>query len=262
LEQSNQVTDRYYDHEQKDDELNPACTTNSSTTNNISELQITNNDNFSESDKLEYSETAPISNDILHKIKLLKIINDIGTPLYAYKEIMEWAKDAYLSDYKFGSGQKSYKQTIKFLQQKLNFQKCQPTKLTVELYQDKMKIDVVVFDVRQMLLSLLNNSELNQSQNLVVNKNDRFAKYEPPDGQYGEINSGTWYDTAYANCIENPNTDFLCPLVLASDKTSLSEMGDLHIDAIFLTTSLFNTHVSEKIKVNLLIPSSQKLLDT
>ena len=122
LEQSNQAAVKYYNHEQQDDKINTSCTTNSSTINNISELQNTNNDNFSESDKLEYSETVPISNDILHKIKLLKIINDIGMPLYLYKEIMEWAKDAYLSDYKFGSGQKSYKQTIKFLQQKLNFQ--------------------------------------------------------------------------------------------------------------------------------------------
>jgi hypothetical protein len=35
----------------------------------------------------------------------------------------------------------------------------------------------------------------------------------------------------------------LCPLILASDKTTLSDMGDLHVDAIFMSTSIFNFKV-------------------
>ena len=58
-----------------------------------------------------------------------------------------------------------------------------------------------------------------------------------------KINSGEWYNTTFDKCITNPETDFLCPLVLASDKTTLSDMGNLHVDAIFMTTSLFNIQV-------------------
>ena len=43
---------------------------------------------------------------------------------------------------------------------------------------------------------------------------------------------------------KNPESEFLCPLILASDKTTLSEIGDLHVDAIFMTTSIFNIKVS------------------
>ena len=89
-----------------------------------------------------------------------------------------------------------------------------------------------------MLISLFNNPDLNQYKNLVVNESDRFAKYEPVDNRFGKINSGVWYNTAFDICITNPETDFLCPLVLASDKTTLSDMGNLHVDAIFMTTSL------------------------
>lgn len=70
---------------------------------------------------------------------------------------------------------------------------------------------------------------------MVVNSSDRFAKYESDDGLLGEVNSGTWYDVAYNSCITDIDKEFLCPLILASDKTILSEIGDLHIDAIFMT---------------------------
>ena len=97
-----------------------------------------------------------------------------------------------------------------------------------------------------MLLSLFDNVELNQKENLVVNTNNVFSKYKPPNIKLGEVNSGKWYNVAYDNCISAPDTDFLCPIILASDKTTILEMGDLHVDAIFMTTSLFDYKVSEK----------------
>ena len=190
------------------------------------------------------SEPYHFSNDVYQEVKLLRLLDDIGTPLYAYKKIMEWAKDAYMSNYEFSSKQNSYQQTIKYLQNKLQFKICKPTTIPVTLKQDNLIIDVVVFDVKQMLMSLFDNTNLNQYQNLVVNSTDRFAKYEPDDNRFGEVNSGTWYNTAYKNCITDPDNDFLCPLVLASDKTTLSELGDLHVDAIFMTTSIFDIKVN------------------
>ena len=109
-----------------------------------------------------------------------------------------------------------------------------------------MEADVVLFDVKDMLASLFNSPELNHYNNLVVNSTDWFAKYVPDDGLIGEVNSGSWYGTAYNNCINDPNKDFLCPLILASDKTTLSEIGDLHVDAIFMSTSIFNIKVKLK----------------
>ena len=95
-----------------------------------------------------------------------------------------------------------------------------------------------------MLASLLADPVLNQSKNLVINKHNRLGKYEPPNNRYGEVNSGEWYQTAYANCIKDPEKDFLCPIILSNDKTTLSDIGDLHVDGIFMTTSLFNVEVS------------------
>lgn len=104
-------------------------------------------------------------------------------------------------------------------------------------------MDVVVFNVSTLLASLFNDTELNQYENLVVNPKDRYGRYKPVNNCLGEVNSGQWYNVAYQNLIKKPDNDFLCPLILASDKTTISEMGDLHVDAIFMTTSIFNTKV-------------------
>ena len=40
------------------------------------------------------------SQDIFYEVKLLKLLNKIGAPSYSYKKIMEWAREAYLADYK------------------------------------------------------------------------------------------------------------------------------------------------------------------
>ena len=114
------------------------------------------------------------------------------------------------------------------------------------MYKDNMHIDVVVFDVKKMLLSLFDDVELNQKENLVVNTNDVFSKYKPPNNKLGEVNSSKWYNVAYENCISDSDTEFLCPIILANDKTTILEMGDLHVDAIFTTTSLFDYKVNEK----------------
>src|SRR5687768_7836626 len=92
-----------------------------------------------------------------------------------------------------------------------------------------------------MLSSLLNDKSINKLSNLVVNKNDRFAKYEPPTGKLGEVNSGSWYQNAYSTMIsKDPEKDFLMPIIFAMDKTTISNLGHLHVYAVMFTTTIFN----------------------
>ena len=189
------------------------------------------------------NKTLHYSDNIIHEVKLLQIINELGTPLYAYKTILDWAKEAQLSNYNFESQHGTYQQTINFLEHKLLLGITRPQTIPVDMYKDNMKIDVVVFDVKKMLLSLFDNKDLNKQENLVVNMTNPFSRYTTCDNLLGEVNSGKWYQTAYDKCITDPESEFLCPIILASDKTTISEMGDLHVDAIFMTTSLFDYKV-------------------
>ena len=136
----------------------------------------------------------------------------------------DWAKEAQLSNYNFESQHGTYQQTIHFLEQKLLLGITWPQTITVDMYKDNMHIDVVVFNVKKMLLSLFDDVSLNQKENLVVNTNNVFSKYMPANNLLGEVNSSKWYKVAYDNCITDPDTDFLCPIILASDKTTISEM--------------------------------------
>lgn len=238
--------------------LNTTNSKNIATTDSIVEeadsKELTNSESSSSSEEASITQNMEddnhgyqpyyFSSDEYQEIKLLKLLNDLGTPLYAYKLIMEWAKEAHLSSYSFDSQHTSHKHMISYLQNKLQIKMCQPTIIPVKLMHDNYQADVVVFDVREMLMSLFDSQELNQMDNLVVNSKNIFSKYDPDDNRYGEVNSGTWYGKAYQNCIKKPEEDFLCPIILASDKTTLSDMGDLHVDAIFMTTSIFDIKVS------------------
>ena len=95
-----------------------------------------------------------------------------------------------------------------------------------------------------MIAFLFDDPAINQYENLVVSLPNCFSKYKPLNNRYGKVNSGSWYTTAYNNCIKDMKKDFLCPLILANDKTTISEISDLHVDAIFIPSSVLNLAVS------------------
>lgn len=107
------------------------------------------------------SNTFHYTDDIGHEVNLLKIINDLGAPLYAYELIMKWARDSHLSNYSFDSKHKTYKQTISYLEDQLQFKICRPTNVPVTLLTDNATINVVVFDVKKMLASLFDDPRIN-----------------------------------------------------------------------------------------------------
>ena len=74
------------------------------------------NDNIDESTNQNFY----FSQDIFHEVKLMKLLNEIGAPLYSYKKSMEWAREAYLSDYKFDSPHTSYNATLNHLEKNCN----------------------------------------------------------------------------------------------------------------------------------------------
>jgi len=104
------------------------------------------------------------TNSIAHEIDLLKLIIDMGAPLYAYEHIMKWAKESYMSKYTFDSKHKTYQQTINYLEKQLQFNICCPIKILVELSQDQFSIDVVVFDVKKCLHCYLMTLQLTKKK--------------------------------------------------------------------------------------------------
>lgn len=181
-----------------------------------------------------------------HEAELLKLIHSMGAPNGAFQSIMSWAKTALASGYDFQPSPIAYERQIIQFEKMVGMTACRPSRVSVNMYRpDQVEdiLDVVVFDFPTMLASLFNCPVLNKINNLVVNPQDRFSKYESPDGLLGEVNSGTWYDTAYSHLIKNPDKEFLCPIIFAMDKTVISEMAGLSVLVILFTSSVFNREV-------------------
>ena len=59
-------------------------------------------------------------NDNRVENNLLKLILEIGAPNYAFKKILNWAKDAYSTGYQFNPRSTSYKSQIKMIEKHSN----------------------------------------------------------------------------------------------------------------------------------------------
>ena len=109
------------------------------------------------------------SENLLHEIKLLKIINQLGMPLYSYKILIDWAQDICASSNKFQPEHYSYENAVKHFEKMFHLQNYRPKKIPVTLYKDNVELPVITFSVSAMLESLFNDTNLNCTENLVVN---------------------------------------------------------------------------------------------
>ena len=125
---------------------------------------------------LDTTNAFSFHNDERIENNLLKLMQDIGAPNYAFKKIMNWAKDAYDTGYNFNPRYTNYKSQIKKTEEINNLNFLRPLTKHVTLPPDNLELDVTCYDFSSMLCSLLNDTNLNQLSNLVVNTSDPFAK--------------------------------------------------------------------------------------
>jgi hypothetical protein len=157
---------------------------------------------------------------------------------------MQWAFEAHSIGYDFNPTTKRHSTQLTTLQEITNLSNIRPNVETVKLAKDDLEVPVVCFDFPYMLLSLFNDKQLNRLENLVINPSNPFGKYEAPDGRLHEINSGAFYDKAYSTMCKNPSKDFLAPIIMYMDKTTVSNNANLHSFPIMFSCSLFKLQVS------------------
>jgi hypothetical protein len=184
----------------------------------------------------------PFTNARRVEVNLLKVLEDMNTPLYAYQEIMKWACDANDTQYDFRPKSETREGLVKELQASLNMKNMRPMKKKITFKGESVESVIVCFDFVANLLSILSDTTINRLENLAVNPDDVFGKYVAPDDLLGELNSGRWYDKAYKHCIVIPGIDFLCPILLYIDKTALA-LGGLTVFPVMMSTSILNVKV-------------------
>ena len=106
---------------------------------------------------------------------------------------------------------------------KIILNKLIPEKQLVLLEGNDDHITMVYFPFINQLKSLLDNKILNRKENLVINAQDPFGKYNSDDGLLGEVLTGSWYNKAYNNLFMDQNKDFLCPIIAYCDACQISD---------------------------------------
>jgi hypothetical protein len=181
------------------------------------------------------------------EIILLKLCTEMETPLYAFEEIMKWAREAYKDGYEFLPYQKSYHTQIDSLEKWMGMDTHRPEEIIVNLPGFNNTIDTIKvtrFDFMTQVQSLLDDSVLNRDENLVINSIDRFQKYFPPDGRLGECLSGSWYNHAWDEMEKDGICDFMIPIILYIDKTQVSVSGKLTIYPVQMSLGIFTEKAS------------------
>jgi hypothetical protein len=187
----------------------------------------------------------PYTNSRRVEVDLLRTLEEMQTPLYAYQRIMEWASDAHDTGYTFRPKAETRGGLISELQTSLHMKNMRPMHKKITLKGESVETTIVYFDFTANLLSILSDTTINRLENLAVNPDDVFGKYVSPDDLLGELNSGRWYDKAYKHCILIPGEDFLCPIILYIDKTALA-LGGLSVFPVMMSTSILNVEVSRQ----------------
>jgi hypothetical protein len=180
------------------------------------------------------------------EIYLLKLCTEMEAPLYAFEEIMKWARTAYIEGYQFLPLQGTYRSQIDKLEVWMGMENQRPEEVVVSLpgVDGEDTIKVTRFDFATQLKSLLDDPVLNRDENLVINPEDRFQQYTSPDGRLGECLSGSWYKRAWTAMEEDGICDFMIPIILYIDKTQLSISGKLSIFPVQMSLGIFSEKVN------------------
>jgi Plavaka transposase len=188
------------------------------------------------------------------EIRLLKLCTELEAPLYAFEEIMKWARHAFDAGYDFLPKQSTYRDQVKKIEIWMGLENHRPKEIPVELPCDKRgndTVDVTVFDFKTQLQSLLDDPVLNRDENLVVNGADPFTRYVSPNDRLGECLSGSWYNHAWNEMEKDGLCNFMIPIIFYIDKTQVSTSGKLSIHPVQMSLGIFTEKVSTECSCDL-----------
>ena len=174
------------------------------------------------------------------QVQLLDICKQTGAPLYAYDLIMDWAAKASNSGHTFSSNFAGRTTVINDLYTRYDMHGTKPFTVSVKLSTGRV-VNVAVCNFLQQILSLLNDKNLMQDDNLVLGDNPTDRPL-PRGCNFGEFHSGTLYRRAREEyCKDKDN--FLCPLQLFIDKTFIDLNARCNAEPVVFTLTIFKRHI-------------------
>ena len=160
------------------------------------------------------------------------------------QSVLEWAYNAQSMGFDFNPRAVTRPANVKWMNKALHTSHQRlPFKMAVNLEDHDKPQDIVCFDFTVSLLSLLQDDNLMQSDNLVVNLDDPTSMYMPSDNKYGEAHTGERYRELFRELIKSTK-QLLVPIILYLDGNAIDSKGHTELCPVSFTTSL----LSEKVR--------------
>ena len=181
-------------------------------------------------------------------VALLKSLDDINAPDYAFRLIIEWACSAKDDGYSFyPRGGVTRNANVDIL-----FKSLPNATLLRPSIQPVLRLDgsasmVIVFDFVPQLLRLLQNPSVMTPENLAIDFNAPLLRYE--SNVLGEALSGSVYHSAYKRFIINPSRQLFVPIIQWIDRTSVTGNGRFSLKPYMFTPAIFTNPFVEHSKL-------------
>jgi hypothetical protein len=173
-------------------------------------------------------------------VALLKLLDDINSPDYAFRLIIEWARSAKNDGHSFlPPGGLTRNSNVELLFKSLpNASLLRPSIQPVQRV-DGSSSEVIVFGFLPQLLRLLQSPSVMTPENRAIDFNDPLLRYESPGNVLGEAMSGSVYHTAYEHFITNPARQLFVPIIQWIDQTSVTGNDRFSLKPYMFTPAIF-----------------------
>jgi hypothetical protein len=180
-----------------------------------------------------------ISDDYVHSTKLAKLLHTANAPLYMFDSIMSWASEATMNNYKFPIVPLSREKYYQNISTNYGMNGIKPEIKELQLPSSGRIVEVISFDIEQLLLSILSNKELMSVDNLLFENGNPFSLPKRRISKVGDVNSGSWYINAYKNLCHHPK-DVLVPIIFFIDGVTIDMYSHLNLEPVTFTLGIFN----------------------
>ena len=187
-----------------------------------------------------------LSQETIVCIELLYMLKQANVPLYMFDKIILWAKDAILRGETFTGKIPTRVTMVNKIQDLFNTQDCKPCTIPYQLEGGGVA-EVVIFNFKAMLKSLLMDPRLMQKDNVVISDADptKYQDQYTVDGTLDEIHQGDACKKCQAQMCLGPK-DVFCGLVLYIDGTTLGPFTSGMLEPVMMSLTIFNRQTRYK----------------
>ena len=191
-----------------------------------------------------FAKTAGITSASMFSIDLADILGRHRTDLSLHNEIIDLVQ-SHSNNNKLKFYSESLKHRAGFLsdlEDILKTKRLKPKDETVKLT-DGTKVTVPVFDVEAMIMSLLQDEELMQEENLAPGYDIHTGKPTEEVTHYGEVHTGDAWEPArkhFCGVHHDNNQNMPIALIIFGDKSHFDLHGTLSTTPLIFTLSCFN----------------------